>query len=89
MTLGSAGNYPYFFSTSASYQPSGTIQYLDMRYSNSGDIFPTNTLSSINYGFVDIGYQTVVGTPTLSEWGYISLTGLLLLVGIRKFAVAA
>lgn len=51
---------------------------------------PQSTLNGINYGFVDIGYGAVaVGTPTLSEWSYISLTGLLLIFGIRKFANAA
>jgi len=54
----------YYFGTIASvgtsWAPTGTIQYLDMRYSNSStaNTFPTSVLSNYQYGIVDFGYTT-------------------------------
>ena len=59
-----------------SWFPTGTIQYLDMRYANSTtpSTFPTLVLSNYQYGIPDIGYQ-VAGAV-------IPAPGALLLAGI-------
>lgn len=59
---------PYYFSSftaPSTWLPTGTIQYMDMRYSNGGTAtsFPTSTLSNYQYGVVDFGYTT---GPTVS-----------------------
>ncbi|CAG0998446.1 hypothetical protein PLCT2_02911 [Planctomycetaceae bacterium] len=44
----------------AQWMPTGTIQYMDMRYQNSctSTTFPASTLTNYQYGVVDIGYTT-------------------------------
>jgi len=83
VTLSSAANnWAYFYSTSPTYLPSGVVQYVEMRYSNTTDVFPTNVLSQINYGFVDIGYGPVAVPTPISNTALVSLTALLALGGV-------
>ena len=56
----SRGGYYYGYSTiGASWFPTGTIQYLDMRYANDSgpSVFPTEILANSQYGIPDIGYE--------------------------------
>jgi hypothetical protein len=81
MGIGNDPNATYYFSSSlpASWFPSSEIDYVEMRYCNSCDAntFATNTLSSYQYGLVDIGYvrgnsqQNAVPEP-----GSLALVGL-------------
>ncbi|RIK65074.1 MAG: hypothetical protein DCC64_03115, partial [Planctomycetota bacterium] len=64
------------------WMPTGTIQYLDMRYANSctSTTFPSSTLSNYQYGVVDIGYTTgpgitVAATAGTSQNVYANSTG--------------
>ncbi len=56
----------YYFANPApaSWKPTGTINYVTMRYCNGCGVtnFPTSTISNTQYGMVDIGYQ--IGAPT-------------------------
>ncbi len=52
----------YYFggSPAPTWFPTGDIQYMDMRFNNGQppSVFPTSTLSNIQYGVVDFGYVT-------------------------------
>lgn len=82
VTVSAAQTWAYFFSTNPQYQPAGAVQYVQMRYSNTTDTFPTIVLTGHNYGFVDIGYASgPVGTP-IGNGALLTLTGLLVLSGM-------
>ena len=53
--------YYYYGSAAGSWRPTGTIEYLDLRYANSATVatFPTEVLSDLQYGIPDIGYDLV------------------------------
>jgi len=71
-----------------SWFPTGTIQYLDMRYANDAtpSTFPTYVLTDYQYGIPDIGYQ--VGGAAIPAPGALLLaamgTGLVGLLRRRK-----
>jgi hypothetical protein len=68
----------------AAFNPTGVIQYVDTRYSNSGDAnsFPTSILlSPAQYGVTDIGYTLV--TPEPMSLGLVG-GGLALLCVLRR-----
>jgi hypothetical protein len=78
----------YYFGTVANpgpWAPTGTIQYLDMRYANSAtsDTFPTNVLTNYQYGVPDIGYE-LAGVPEPSTLSMLGLgAGAFLLIRRR------
>jgi len=82
----SAGYYFKSTTTGDVWQPTGTIQYLDMKFCNgcTATTFPTGTLSNYMYGVPDIGYT--VGASTVPEPGTYAMlgTGLLGLVALRR-----
>ncbi|MBP9892602.1 MAG: DUF4082 domain-containing protein, partial [Planctomycetes bacterium] len=61
------GNGSYYFKSApgGAWQPTGAIQYMEMRYNNGvgPTVFPTTVLSGYQYGVPDIGYST---GPTLN-----------------------
>jgi hypothetical protein len=87
MFTGSAPGNQYYYQGSlpSSWYPTGTIEYLDMRYANSATstTFPTNVLTGFQYGVPDIGYE--LGGATVPEPGTLGILGLgiLMLVGFR------
>lgn len=66
-----------------SWFPTGTIQYLDMRYANSvgPSDFPTDVVSDMQYGIPDFNYEICdaepASIPTMNEWGIIVFVGIL------------
>jgi hypothetical protein len=82
-----AGNY-YFqsFSPGSPWLPTGTIEYLDMRYANSANVgtFPTNVLTNYQYGVPDIGYTTELeaGVPEPASLGLVGF-GLLAICAVQ------
>lgn len=81
------GNY-YYQAIGGPWQPTGTIQYLDMRYANSATVntFPTNVLSGYQYGVPDIGYHlTPTGAvPEPSTYALFTLAGVAGLLAKRR-----
>jgi hypothetical protein len=78
-----SGSY-YLTSPPASWMPTGTIQYLDMRYANEATVnsFPTQVLPGFQYGVPDIGYVSAdTGVP---EPGTLGLAGLALALLVLK-----
>jgi len=65
-----AGNY-YFGATApgSTWQPTGTIQYLDMRYANgaTANTFPNTVLTNYIYGVPDIRYTLGSGSSGVPE----------------------
>jgi len=59
VTLSSAlGPWAYYFSGNSNFLPAGLISFVEMRFSNSGDVFPSGALQGSNFGFADIGYES-------------------------------
>jgi len=52
--------YQYSNSPASAFEPTGAIQYLDVRFGNgiSADTFPPSVVNSGQFGVVDIGYET-------------------------------
>lgn len=69
----SGGSYYYQGNPPSSWKPTGTIEYLDMRYhNNANNVFPTLSLTDYQYGIPDFSYQIgpVVPEPTsMALWG--------------------
>jgi hypothetical protein len=83
-----AANSPWYLLNNtppAAFNPTGVIQYVDTRYSNSGtaNTFPTSLLPSpAQYGVTDIGY-TLLSTPEPMSLGLVG-GGLTLLCVLRR-----
>jgi len=54
----STNSYFWHNNTPASWRPTGTVQYLDMRFNNfqAATVFPTSVLGNLQYGVPDFGY---------------------------------
>jgi hypothetical protein len=88
MYTGTDGSYYWKGGLPSSWYPTGTIQYLDMRYANDvgASVFPTDVLSGYQYGVPDIGYELGVAAIPEPLTGGMTGIGLILLgVGARAF----
>lgn len=71
------GTNAYYFSTAFT-EPTGTIDYVDMKYCNScaPGTYPTNTLQGYMYGIPDISYQIGAPTNQVPEPSILALVGM-------------
>jgi hypothetical protein len=84
MSIYTVNAHYYFQSIGGPWQPTGTIQYLDMRFANSAsdNTFPTNTLTGYQYGVPDFGYH--LATPEPSTYGLMTLGAAGLMLARRR-----